>query len=123
MSGISDSVLQVLTGSNIHSDDFQKTLLSTSSSSVSPDTLSASLFASLVPTVPLYSLSLVHVVNFYLDPSRTRALARIKELSAIPAGSASANKELMQFVWEALREHPFSFFYQQMLISVVYNRP
>ena len=61
------------------------------------DSLSNSLFASVVPTAALFSQIIAHVVNFYLDKVAQREqIVRLVE--------EGANAEVLPYIFEALRE-------------------
>ncbi|TFY55044.1 hypothetical protein EVG20_g9464 [Dentipellis fragilis] len=88
---------------NDHSDAFLSALDATvdSDSDSALDSLVASLFAEVVPTAALFSKALVHVVNYYLDPSRQSEKEQLQRLTA-----EGSNPQVLAMVYEALRLDP-----------------
>ncbi|KAF9524957.1 heme peroxidase [Crepidotus variabilis] len=62
------------------------------------------LFATVAPTAALYSQSLAHVVNFYLDKDKKNARDEIVKL--IHSGEGESLKKALGYVYEALRLDP-----------------
>ena len=57
--------------------------------------LAASVFAEYVPTAPVFSKAIAHVVNFYLDDAHKAMRAEIVERGATP--------DILPYIYEALR--------------------
>ncbi|THH14008.1 hypothetical protein EW146_g6268 [Bondarzewia mesenterica] len=107
ITGISDSVIHFVAGKNDHSDAFIQALVGAAKkpdSDSALDKLAGSLFVEVVPTAPLFSHALVNVVNFYLDDAKKDQRDRIAQLAA--AKTAEGDKQVMSYVYEALRLDP-----------------
>ena len=87
-----------------YSHEFLRNLWRAAGKECSPAEFAAQVFAAVVPTSALYSLSLAHVVNFYLDEDKKVARDKIVELSKSDDQNASA--EIMKYVSEALSKWP-----------------
>jgi len=100
--GITDSVFHWISGKNDRSERFLNVLVKATgsqSSNSALDSLSNSLFASVVPTAALFSQIIAHVVNFYLDKVAQREqIVRLVE--------EGANAEVLPYIFEALRLDP-----------------
>ncbi|KAJ6567751.1 heme peroxidase [Mycena vulgaris] len=68
------------------------------------DDLAVSLFTEVVPTAAHWSQAIAHVVNFYLDDSRTQKRQEIVELAELQ--TPAAKKRRMELVREALAVDP-----------------
>jgi hypothetical protein len=64
--------------------------------------IAASLFAEVVPTAAVYSKAIAHIVNFYLDDSRTEAREEIAKLSTVRKPESEAR--ILAYVREALSD-------------------
>ncbi|KAI0060307.1 heme peroxidase [Artomyces pyxidatus] len=102
-----DAVKHYVSGRNEHTDPFLTAVLAKTDhkdSDTALDKLARSLFAELVPTAAIFSHVLVHVVNFYLDDSRTAQRNAIIENAA--ANVAEGDHQVLRYVYEALRLDP-----------------
>jgi linoleate 10R-lipoxygenase len=100
--GISDSLIGFLAGRN-NSDGFLKQLLADRRTHP-PEQIAASLFSEVVPTTPIYSKAIAHVVNYYLDENQTEARQDIARLSTLRTPESEAR--ILAYVREALRLDP-----------------
>lgn len=87
-----------------YSHGFLRNLWQAAGKECSPAQFAAQVFAAVIPTSALYSLSLAHIVNFYLDEDKKAARDKIVELAKSEDKNASA--EIMKYVSEALSKWP-----------------
>ena len=87
-----------------YSHGFLRNLWQAAGKECSPAQFAAQVFAAVIPTSALYSLSLAHIVNFYLDEDKKAARDKIVELAKSEDENASA--EIMKYVSEALSKWP-----------------
>jgi len=68
------------------------------------DQIAASLFSEVIPTAPVYSKAIAHVVNFYLDDNQKEARQDIARLSILRTPESEAR--VLAYAREALRLDP-----------------
>ncbi|EJD08383.1 heme peroxidase [Fomitiporia mediterranea MF3/22] len=99
---LADSVLQWYTGEDNFSDTFLAKVLS--STMHDRRTLVNSLFGALIPSISLFSKSISHILDFFLQDEQ--ADVRRDLVALCNTGSARADKEVYQLACEALRLNP-----------------
>lgn len=95
-------LIERLTAANDHSEPTIAALCSELKSrdgKRARESLAASVFAEYIPTAPIFSKVLAHVVNFYLDGNRQAERDSILSLCA-----SGQNEEVLPYIYEALRE-------------------
>lgn len=96
---------QWVAGRNDHSESFLTDLAKAAGrkdNDSTLDKLTASLILEVVPTAPLFSKALTHVVNFFLHQGKDDLRVKVAALAGTKTPQADA--EVMKFVYEALSE-------------------
>lgn len=92
-----------MAGRNDRSDSFLSDLVKVSGrkdNDAALDKLTASLIMEVVPTAPLFSKAMTHVINFFLQEGRDGLRTQVATLAA--GKTPQADAEVMKFVYEAL---------------------
>lgn len=103
---LSDSFVSWFSGRNAHNGDFLHALAKEAGKpegDAALDSLTASLILEVVPTAPLFSKAMTHVVNFFLQDGREQLRGQLATVAGQKTPQADA--EVMKFVYEALREY------------------
>lgn len=101
-----DTFGQWVAGRNDHSESFLTDLAKAAGrkdNDSTLDKLTASLILEVVPTAPLFSKALTHVVNFFLQDGNVDLRAKVAALAKTK--TPQDDVEVMKFVYEALSEY------------------